>query len=117
MKRIMRLSGIKTIVVCLSEDNKQEFDIDTEIFDDPYAEAITRAIEQSRKIKGKLVRPITECWEKKNPKKTYLYNSYRLLLNAGCYSKAEDLRIKLKMQSNIDLAKEPLHGGNGKNSN
>lgn len=108
--RIMKSSTIKTIVVRLTADNIEEFDVDTDIFDDPFMEAATRAVEKARLRKHGIIRPITECWEKKNPKRAGLYNSYWILVNASCYSKAEILREKFRLQSDCDLAKEPVRG-------
>lgn len=110
MARTMKSSAIKTIVVRLTADNVQEFDINTEIFDDPYLEAATRAVEKTRKQKHGIIKAVTECWDKKTPKRPHLYNSYWLLVNASCYSKAELLREKFKAQTDCDLKKEPLHG-------
>lgn len=109
MLKIMKSSAIKTIVVRLTTDNVSEFDIDTEVFDDPYMEAATRAVEKSKKKKHATIRPITECWDKKTPKKPFVYNSYWILVNAACYSKAELLRDKVKIQSDCDLATQPVH--------
>lgn len=106
----MKSSAIKTIVVRLTADNVVEFPVDSEIFEDPYMEAVTRAAEGIRKQKGAIIRAVTECWDKKTPKKSELYNSYWMLVNAGCYDKAEQLREKFRMQTDCDLAKEPLHG-------
>lgn len=106
----MKPSAIKTIVISLTADNVSEFDINTEIFDDPFLEAATRAVEKCKRTKGGIIRPITSCWEKKTPKKTHMYNSYWILVNAGCYSKAEQLREKFKAQHDVDLKFEPLHG-------
>ena len=88
----MKSSKNKTIVVKLSADNSIEIEVDADIFDDPLLEAATRAIEQCQKKKFGVIRPITECWEKKNansPKKHELFNSYWLLVNAALYDKAE----------------------------
>ena len=49
MKETMKLSAIKKIVVQLTADNVNDFDIDTDIFPDPYIEAATRAVEISKK--------------------------------------------------------------------
>ncbi len=108
--RIMKSSSMKTIVVRLTRDNVEEFDIDTEIFEDPFMEAATRAVEKAKLKKHGIIRPVTECWEKKNPKKSGLYNSYWILVNAACYAKAEILREKFKMQTDCDLALEPICG-------
>jgi hypothetical protein len=110
MEKIMKSSGIKTIVVQLTADNVQEIDIDTNLFDDPYMEAATRAVEKSKMKNGSMIRPVTTCWEKTNPKKGELYNSYWVLVNAACYTKAELLREKFKAQTDCDLAKEPVCG-------
>jgi len=112
----MKPSVLKTVVVRLTADNVLEFDVDTEIFDDPYLEAATRAVETSRKQAHGIIRAVTECWDKKTPKKTSMYNSYWILVNASCFAKAEQLRDKFKMQTNCDLAKEPLHGRDTRNS-
>ena len=45
--RIMKSSAMKTIVVQLTADNVDEFDIDTDIFEDPFMEAATRAVEKA----------------------------------------------------------------------
>jgi hypothetical protein len=110
MRKTMKPTGSKTVVVSLTADNICEFEIDTEIFDDPYLEAATRAVEKYRKVRGAIIRPITTCWEKKSPKKICMYNSYWILVNAACYAKAEQLREKFKMQHDVDLKSEPLHG-------
>lgn len=110
MAKIMKSSAIKTIVVRLTADNVQEFEVDTEIFTDPYLEAATRAVEKTRTQKHGIIKAVTECWDKKTPKKPHLYNSYWLLVNASCYTKAELLREKFKAQTDCDLKKEPLHG-------
>ena len=101
-------SKLKTIVVKLTADNISEFDIDVNVFDDPFMEAATRAIEKTKTKSHGVVRPVAECWDKNSPKKTLLYNSYWLLVNAACYSKAELLREKFRMQTDHDLSKEPM---------
>jgi hypothetical protein len=110
MRRIMKSSAIKTIVVRLTADNVFEFDVDTAVFDDPFLEASTRAVEKTKTRKYGIVRAVTECWDKKIPKKTKLYNSYWILVNASCFSKAEQLREKFKAQTDVDLANEPFCG-------
>ena len=71
-------------------------------------EAATRAVEKIGFSKGKILRPTTECWEKDNPKRSTLYNTYWILVNAAHYKEAERLRDKFKTQSECDLAKEPI---------
>ena len=109
MEKTMKSSVIKTVVVSLNVDNVMEFEINTEVFEDPFMEAATRAVEKSKKSCGAIIRPVIVCWEKKTPKKIQTYNSYWVLVNAGCYKKAEQLREKFKMQHNIDLKTEPKH--------
>lgn len=104
------MNTIKTIVVCLTSDNISEFEINTDIFDDPYLEAITRAVEVIKKNRHGIIKAFATVWDKKTPNKKYLYNSYWILVNAACYAKAEQLREKFKLQSDCDLAKEPIHG-------
>jgi len=121
MKKIMNpsVTNNKTIVVRLTADNVSEFDIDMDIFDDPFMEAATRAVEKTKKQRYGIIRAVTECWDKKVPKKSqivYMYNSYWVLVNASCFSKAEQLRDKFKMQTNCDLAHEPIHSRGVKNS-
>lgn len=110
MDDIMKAKALKTIVVRFSKDGTHEFEIDSNIFDDPYLEAATRACEKIRNDKGAIIRAITECWEKTNPKRSAMYNSYWILVNAACYDKAEELREKFKAQTDCDLAKEPQCG-------
>lgn len=110
MENTMKSSAIKTIVVRLTADNIQEFNIDTEIFNDPFLEAATRAVEKTRKQTHGIIKAVTECWEKKLPKNQHFYNSYWILVNASCYAKAELLRKKFMAQTDCDLKKEPLHG-------
>lgn len=104
----MKPSAIKTVVVRLTADNVLEFDVDTDIFDDPFMEAATRAVEKTRKQEHGIIRAITECWDKNTPKKTSMYNSYWILVNASCFAKAEQLRDKFRMQTNCDLSIEPM---------
>lgn len=106
----MKTSNMKNIVVYLTEDDVSEFSIDLDTHSDPFMEAATRAVEKSKQKRGSVIRPITRCWEKKTPKKVKMVNSYFVLVNAGFYAKAELLRDKFKMQTDIDLAKEPTHG-------
>ena len=115
MQKTMKSSAIKTIIVSLTADLVSEHAIDTDIFDDPYLEAATRAVETSRKRAGAIIPSITQCWDKKTPNKKQIYNSYWILVNASRYKLAEELREKLKLQHDIDLAKEPIHGRDTKN--
>jgi hypothetical protein len=113
-KSMKSLVTTKIIVVRLTADNVNEFEIDTDVFDDPFMEAATRAVEKAKTKSHGMIRPIAECWEKKSPKKSYMYNSYWILVNAACYKKAELLREKFKFQHDCDLAKEPMCGSKTK---
>ena len=113
MRKTMKSSTLKTIVVKLTGNNIFEINVDSDIFDDPHLEAATQAIEQCKIKKYGIIRPITECWEKKdekNGKKHHLINSFWLLVSAGLYEKAELLREKFHKQTEVDLSKEPIRG-------
>lgn len=108
--KIMTSAAIKTFVVRLSAQSIHEIDVDCELFEDPFLEAETRAVEKEKLNKDVILKPILECWEKKNPKKKVMSNSYWVLVNAGRYDRAERLREKFKMQTDCDLATQPHHG-------
>jgi hypothetical protein len=97
------------IVVRLAASNVLKCDVDAEIFDDPYLEAVTRAMETGKAKQYGAFRPIVLCWESKRPARRRMYNVYWALINAGCYHMAEMLREKFKMQTDRDLAKEPVY--------
>ena len=69
MKKYMKSSKIKKIVVKCANFWMDEFEIDSEIFDDVYVEAATRAVEKRMKMPNFMVAVIIECWEKKDFKK------------------------------------------------
>lgn len=98
----------KNIIVCLNADNITEHEIDVDLFEDPFFEAITRAIETRNKSIHIKIRPTATCWEKQTPKIKHSINSYWTMINAGLYAKAELLREKVKAQNDVDLAKEPI---------
>ena len=110
MVKNMKASAIKTFVVRLSKDSIHEIDVDCELFEDPFLEAETRAVEKEKLNKDVILRPILECWEKKNPKRKVMSNGYWVLVNAGRYDRAERLREKFKIQTDCDLATQPYHG-------
>lgn len=109
-KQTMNESTIKTIVVHLPKTPDLEFEVDVDVFDDPCMEAVTRAIELSRRKKkyAPLV-PFIMCWDKDSPKKEFLYNAYWALVNASYHTTAELLREKFKLQHDVDLAEQPYH--------
>jgi len=120
MKKYMKSSVIKKIVVkCRFSETDfwmDEFEVNSKIFDDVYMEAATRAIERRKNLQGFRVTILLECWEKKNfkkPEKHFCYNTYYVLINAGCHNKAEMLRVNFIKMYGIDLQKESLKGENG----
>lgn len=111
----MKSSTLKKVVVKCADFWEDEFSIDPEIFDDVYVEAATRAIEKRKDLPGFKVTVILETWEKKDakkPEKHFCYNTYRILINAGLYEKAEMLRLNFLSMHGIDLQKESLNGEN-----
>lgn len=113
MKHNMKATALKKIVVQCSSFWKDEFDIDTEIFDDVYMEAATRAVEKRKDEEGFKVAVIVECYEKKNIKKIdqhFCYNTYFILVNAGLHDKAEMLRLNFLKLHGIDLQRESIKG-------
>ena len=95
------------IIVRLSSEY---FTMDIEdMFDDPYMEACTRAIEFKCKTSDKLSAPpcITALLDRKGAK-THVYNTYNVLINAGLHTFAENLRVRFMNDSGIDLKQEPL---------
>lgn len=97
-----------------------ELEIDSEIFDDVYVEAATRAIEKRKDLPGFKVTVIIETWEKKDfkkPDRHFCYNTYRILINAGMHGKAEMLRLNFLRMHGVDLQKESLKGENDTDGN
>ena len=82
MRKTMKSSTLKTIVVKLTGNNIFEINVDSDIFDDPHLEAATQAIEQCKIKKYGIIRPITECWEKKdeNNKKKHHFHTNRQIV-------------------------------------
>jgi len=81
--------------------------VDSEIFDDVFLEACTRVLEQNIKVNNTIVAPFMET-RLKNRKKMYIFNTYKILINAGQYVYAENLRTNFKKQTQIDLKYEPI---------
>ena len=118
MKKNMKSTDTKKIVVKCADFWMDEYEIDSELFDDVYVEAATRAVEKRMKMPNFMVAVIIECWEKKDFKKSdkhYCYNTYRVLINAGMHNKAEILRSNFMKLHGIDLQKESLKGENQDN--
>lgn len=115
MKKYMKLSKIKKIVVKAADFWMDEIEIDCDIFDDVYLEASTRAVEKRRNLPGFLLSATLECWEKKdfnNTNKHFCYNTYFVLVNAGMHKKSEIFRDNFTRMYGVDLQKESLKGNN-----
>jgi hypothetical protein len=83
-----------------------EFDIDTDIFDDIGLEACTRLVELlSKQPSMKLFEWIDVTVK---GKKSYVYNTNKILINAGLYKKAEILRSAYIKELKNDLNKHPI---------
>ena len=57
-----------------------------------------------------IVSPCIETTLKGKGKRVYIFNTYKILINASNYILAENLRKNFKAESNIDLNDEPLMG-------
>ena len=96
-------------VTVTSGDWKKTIDIDSDLFDDIYAEACTQIIEQMAKEKQIRLAAVMICWSgSKSENKLITYNSYKILINAGLHKEAAFLRKNLYKQTNIDWAEEPI---------
>ncbi len=89
-------------------------DIDETIFDDYCAEACTQILEIKFKNETCVVSAFLQCViinkNKKASKKIYTYNTYKILINAALYKKAEILRQIFFKSTKIDLSLEPIKG-------
>lgn len=88
---------------------EEEVIIDSDIFDDIFLEACTRVLENHIKVGNLLVSPFMETRLKRG-KNIYIFNTYKILINASFHEYAENLRENFKRESNIDLSKEPIKG-------
>lgn len=97
-------------VIVKGHDWIETINVDNNIFDDYIIEACTQALEKKINEGMLKVTPVIQAWEvNKNKKvKPTVYNTYKLLTNAGFYSKAELLRSFFLHETKIDLAKEPI---------
>lgn len=92
---------------------KTTIEVDEKIFDDYKLEACTQALEKMLKDGNTLVTALLQCWDepvKKQGKKINIYNTYKILINAGFHEKAEVLRSVFLIKTNVDLAEEPIKG-------
>jgi hypothetical protein len=115
----MKKSALKTVIVkCLNWE--ETIVVDSDVFEDYYMEAATRAIEKKKEEDNIEVAVVMECYEKKNekkPNKHFVYNTYYVLVNAALYDKAELLRLNFMKLHGIDLKEESLKGDSDINGN
>ena len=106
---MMEILNMMKQITVTSGDWKKNIKIDTNLFDDIYAEACTQIIEKMAKEKQLRLAAVMICWSGNNSdKKLITYNSYKVLINAGLHKQAEFLRKNLYKQTNIDWAVEPI---------
>ena len=83
--------------------------VNADDFDDIFVEACTRALEKNISESNMLVAPFMEARIKKT-KSVFIFNSYKILVNAGFHTYAENLRKNVKRQMKVDLQNEPIKG-------
>lgn len=102
---------MKKVIVYLDKD-KYEVEIDNTVFDDYKLEACTRVVERLFSNGIYKITPFMFCEDacktKKSNMKFGTYNTYKLIINAGYYSKAEILRTSFLRDNLTDLANEPI---------
>jgi hypothetical protein len=102
------------IVAALSIKNITVYDVDPDVFTNPFVEAATRFIEDMRGVPDINISAVIECWpsaedyESPTPHPIVRVNSYLALINAARYETAERLRQAVLKQHSLDLATEPL---------
>lgn len=101
-------------IVVTSLNWKEIIEVDETIFDDCKLEACTQAMERAISNGSLTVTALLQCWvQPKNPKSkrnVSVYNTYKILINAGFHSKAEILRSVFLSKTKVDLANEPIKG-------
>ena len=101
-------------VVVTSLNWKEIVEVDESIFEDYKVEACTQAMERAISDGNSTVTALLQCWlEPKNDKSKKIvsvYNTYKILINAGFHSKAEILRSVFLSRTKVDLADEPIKG-------
>jgi hypothetical protein len=101
-------------VIVTSINWKELIEVDETIFDDYKLEACTQAIEKALIGGMTTVSALLQCWDEhqnyKLSKNISVYNTYKILINAGYHSKAEILRSVFLSKTSVDLAEEPIKG-------
>lgn len=83
--------------------------VDPRNFDDIFVEACTRALEINIRSSKMIVAPFMEARLKKS-KTVHIFNSYKILANAGFHKFAENLRYNVRKKMSVDLRNEPMKG-------
>jgi hypothetical protein len=89
---------------------KELYNLEIEsFFDDPFMEACTRVVELKKQSGENLMLPpfMIARHDRKNAKE-HVYNTYIVLINTGLHKQAENLRMKFRDDSGIDLKEEPI---------
>ena len=88
--------------------------VDETIFEEYKIEACTQSIESQFKKGGANITAFMQCSDilKNNAvsKKFSIYNTYKILINAGFHGKASILRKICLSDNDVDLYHEPLKG-------
>jgi hypothetical protein len=92
-------------ITVMSSDWCETITVDNDIFDDIYIEACTRAVEKLYINKSLTLNAVIKCHltSSKN-KKLYVFNSYKILINAGLHKPAELVRKNLYELTKKDWA-------------
>ena len=98
---------IKKIIVT-SANWKETIQVDSDVFEDVYIEACTRAIEKMAKKKKINIGSVMVCWESGDSKNPVTCNSYKMLINAGLHYVAAAAKKNLSAQGDIDWESEPF---------
>jgi len=100
------------IMAALNIANIRCYDIDTDVFANPFIEAATRLIEDCRNKPDVNLGASIECWmigeDVQTPPPIVKLNTYHILLNAGRPDAAQRLQAGMLSKFSIDLAKEPV---------
>ena len=100
------------IMAALNIANIRCYDIDPEVFPNPFIEAATRLVEDCRNKPDVKIGATVECWmidaDAQTPPPIVRLNMYHILLNAGRPDAAKRLQEGMLAQFSIDLAKEPI---------
>ena len=98
----------KTIIVkCAGWES--DISVNSDDFEDIFVEACTRALEKHIRSSKVMVAPFMEAKLKKS-KTVYIFNSYKILANAGFHTFAENLRNNVRREMKVDLRDEPIKG-------